>query len=121
MGVPRMAVNDVDVSEHAGHRQVAEHRVKELRVPRILRREPELRMDSPHRQVTVVELLIAEAENLDLVVSSLDAGQLAREILDVNARAAINVRWILIGQNRDTHGRRLRERRSKIAGAMTRR
>ena len=55
-----MAVNDVDLVERAGHHQVAEHRVEELLVPRILGGEIEpgaltLAMSQPGRAKEVIE------------------------------------------------------------------
>src|SRR5262249_14693385 len=44
-----------------------------------------------------------EAENLDLVVPPLDAGQLAREVLDVDPGPPVDVRRVLVGQDRDAH------------------
>ena len=73
VGVPGVAVDDVDVVEHARHHQVAEHRVEELRVPRVLRGQ---RAPAARPRVTVRfpsrSPLVAEAEDLDGVAPALE-------------------------------------------------
>src|SRR5262249_47404508 len=48
-------------------------------------------------QVAVVEVLVAEAADLDRQ----RAGELARQVLDVDPGAAVDVRRVLVGEERD--------------------
>jgi hypothetical protein len=52
-----------------------------------------------HSEAPISEILIAEAANFDLHC----LGQFAREIADVHARAAIDVRRVFVGQEEDFH------------------
>ena len=61
------------------------------------------RLDPPDRHVPLADLLVAEAEDLERVVPVLDARQLAGEVLDVDPGAAVDVRRVLVGQDRDPH------------------
>ena len=96
-------MDDVDVSEHPRHDQVAEHRLLEPLVLGILEGEFELGVDPPDRQVSFADVLIAETDDGDLVGSVVDAGQLPGEVLDVNSCAAINVWRVFVGQDRNPH------------------
>ena len=66
--------------------------------------------DAVHAQVAVRLVLLAEAEHVHLVRAALGARQLAREILDVDARAAVDVRRVFVGEQGDAHERRARSR-----------
>ena len=53
VGVPGVAMDDVDVLEHPRHDQVAEHRLQELLVPGVLVGQVELGVDPPDGQVSL--------------------------------------------------------------------
>ena len=48
--------------------------------------------------------LLAEAIDIYLMLVALLAGELTRKVLDVNARASVNMGWIFIGQKGNSHG-----------------
>src|SRR5262249_11197559 len=50
---------------------------------------------------------IAEGKNGHVMLAVIEAGQLARQVLDVNAGAAVNVWRIFVGGNGDAHGHAL--------------
>ena len=96
-------MNDVDVVQHPRHDQVAEHRLLELLVPRVLERQVEAGLIPLHRQVPLADLLVAEADHRDLMSALLDPGQLPGQVLDMDSRPAVHVGRILVGQDRDPH------------------
>ena len=101
--IPRVTVHDVRVGQCAAHQQVLQQRGKQLRVSRILRRQSHWRLDARDRQVLQALPLIAERQDLDVVAPLVQGGELAREVLDVDARAAVHVRRVLVGQDGDVH------------------
>ena len=105
MSVPGMAMHHVDVGQRARHLKVSEHCFEELRVPGILRGELELRFEPSHLKVVVPKRLIAEAKDLNGVDTPFDPGQFPSEVLNMNSRAPVDVRGILVRQDRDAHRR----------------
>ena len=105
VGVPGVAMDDVHALEHPGHDQVLEHRLLEHLVPGILARQLESRVDPPHGQISVADVLVAEAEDRDVVTPSVCAGQFPGEIFDVDPCAPIHMRRVLVGQDCYPHTR----------------
>ena len=103
VGVPGVAVDHVGLGQGRGHDQVADERVHELAVPRVAAGDGAPLRDAPHRQVAVPAGLVAEAEDLDGVGAAVEPGQLAGQVLDVDAGAAVDVRRVLVGENGDAH------------------
>jgi hypothetical protein len=99
-----MAVHDVRVGERAAHHEVLQQGGEESRVPGVLRRQRHWRLDAGHRQVRGALVLIAEAHDLHVMARVVvERRQLAREVLDVDARAAVHVRRVFVGQDGDVH------------------
>ena len=102
--VPGVAVDDLGRVHRAGHGQVAHERVEQPRVAGVLRREAHRGRDAADAQVPVRLVLLAEAEHLHVVRAAVGARQLARQVLDVDARPAVDVRRVLVRELRDAHG-----------------
>ena len=105
VGIPSVAVDDVGRLHRADHRQVADERVEQLCVTGILGGEAQRRRDAADAEVPIRLVLLAEAEHVDAMRAPLRARQLAGEILDVDTRAAVDVRRILVREESDAHGR----------------
>jgi len=56
-------------------------------------------LDAAHVQLALVERLVVEAAHLDLG----QLGQLAGQVFDVDARAAVDIRGIFVGGEQDAH------------------
>ncbi len=94
--VPRVRVQDVGVASCGGNRQVGRHgEQRSVRADLKQRRVREMRED------TWLVAGVAEAVHLDVDEPS----QLAGEVLDVHASAAIDLRGVLAGEQRDSHDR----------------
>ena len=91
--------------DHPRHDQVFEHRLLKHLVPGILEGQFESRVDPPHGQISVPDVLAAEADDRDVVTPSVCAGQFPGEIFDVDPCAPIHVRRVLIGQDCYPHTR----------------
>ena len=105
VGVPCVAMDDVHALEHPRHDQVLEHRLLKHLVPGILARQFESRVDPPDGEVPVADVLVAEADDRDVMTPSLCAGQFPGEIFDVDPCAPIHVGRVLVGQNCYPHTR----------------
>src|SRR3954468_470363 len=66
---------------------------------------PVPRPDPLHLEIAGRFVLIAETQHADGVLATVERGEFARQVLDVNARAAVDVRRIFIGEHSDIHGR----------------
>jgi hypothetical protein len=97
-GVPGVTVDDLRVEGVLGHQQRAGEGVEgaaEARVgvlPNLLPQRV-----AAHGDVTVVRVLGAEAAHLD----SHQLRQGLAQVLDVDAGAAVDVRWVLVGKQGD--------------------
>ena len=105
MRVPRVTVDDVHAGERAGHHEILQQRRKQLGMPRILRRQLDRRPDPLHLEVAVVLALIAETQHAHRVPAAVERGQFAGQVLHENARAAVHVWRVFIGEHSDIHGR----------------
>src|SRR5262245_55352259 len=101
MAVPGVAVHDVSIRCGRGPRKVARHRAKHW-LERVRRGYTARFWIAAHAEPTLIDVLIAEAPHLDVH----ELGQLSTQELDVHARAAINVRWVLVGQKQRFHTQR---------------
>ena len=66
-------------------------------------REIKIETDPFYCNMAGMFFLLAEAENIDMMVLSRQAGQLPGEILYMDPRPSINMGRILIRQNGDSH------------------
>ena len=99
-----MHVHEVRIRSRRGHGIVA-LRCGENSAQR--RRTPESRFvgpESAHSQIPLARRLPAKTPHLD----SHEPRQLAGQILHVDTRTTVDVRWILIGQEQRFHRPRLR-------------
>src|SRR5436190_11622362 len=103
MRVPGVTVHDVDAGERAGHLEVLKQRRKQLGMAWVLSRQLNGGDDATNVQVPSVFALLAEAQYLYRVSAPVERGQLPGQILDVDAGAAVDVRRILVRENRDVH------------------
>ena len=103
VGVPCVTVDDVRPIHRAHHHQITRQSVQQPLVPRILRRNLRGRIYPAHAQIPAALILTAKCKHVDIVDAALQACQLPGQILDVNARAAVNVRWIFVCKQRYAH------------------
>jgi hypothetical protein len=101
--VPGVAMYNIGFVESPGHEQVADKGVHQLGVTGVLAGDGAFGPDALHLEVALVNGLLAEAEDLHGVPAVLDASQFARQVLDVDAGPAIDVRRVFIGQDGDVH------------------
>ena len=102
--VPGVAVDDVDGVERAGHGEVADQSVHELAVTRVARGEGAVAADTADAEIVLARDLVAEGQHLDSMAAVVEPGQFARQVLDVNTGAAVDVRRVLVGQDGNVHG-----------------
>ena len=105
MAVPGVAMDDFDVADHSRHDHVAEHRLLEPLVFRVLKGEIKAGFDALDAEVSRAEMLVAEADDGHLVAAVVDASQLPGEVLDMNPRASIDVRRVFVGKDGNPHRR----------------
>src|SRR3954453_11758024 len=96
VGVPRVAVDDIDSRQLAAHHKVLQQRRKELLVPWIVRGKSDGRLHALNPKSPRLLLLIAKAEPLDRIAPAIERSQFTGEVLDVDARAAVHVRRVLV-------------------------
>ena len=101
--VPGVAVHHIGGAHRAAHDEILEQGREELRVTGILGRQGDGGLDPGDRQARRAFTLSAEAQNLHLMTAAVERGELAGQILHVHARAAVHVRRVLVGQDRDLH------------------
>ena len=91
-------------------RKVAQKGVEQTAVPRVLCGDLDPRIDPPHPQVPLLDSLIAERKDIHLMRPPVEPGQLSGKVLHVDARAAVDVGGVLVGEEGDAH------RRSSVLG-----
>jgi hypothetical protein len=96
-------VDDVEIRRDPAHHEVAKHGVEEPGVPRIVRRNGDRCLHTVHDQGWRAFGLIPEAQHANEMTAFFDRRELAGQIFDVDARAAVDVGWIFIGQDADPH------------------
>ncbi len=104
VAVPRVPVDDVGVADGPGHREVAHERVHEFGVARVANGDLGGGLDAAHAEVAGALVLRAEAEHVHVVRAAVEPGELAGEVLDVDAGPAVDVRRVLVREDRDMHG-----------------
>lgn len=98
-----MTVHDVGRLGGTHHGQVASECVEETRMPWILGGHGRRRGDSAYAEVAARLVLLPETEHIDVVRSVVGAHELAREVLDMDSRSAVDVRRVLVGEEGYPH------------------
>jgi len=70
----------------------------------VRRRQVRARFDAMHTQPVPLFALVSEAAHVYLVRSPVHRKEFLYEILDMNARAPVNVRGVLVGEDGNAHG-----------------
>ena len=94
-----MAMHEIGIDVHSVEICAAPHRT-ESRTQRLWTRKISgVQFEADDFEIALVDTLIAEATHFDRY----SLGQFARQIPYMHARAAINVRGILVSQEKDLH------------------
>ena len=99
MAVPGVTMHQIGIDVRCGEIDAAPHRAKS-RFQRLRASETaRVELDTGDLEISFFEMLIAKATDFD----GHCLGQLAREITGMHARAAVNVRRIFVGEEKDLH------------------
>src|SRR5215470_17655659 len=99
MAIPCVAMHEIGVNVHSVEICAAPHRT-ESRTQRLWARKiTRIQFKADDFEVAFIDTLIAEATHF----YGHSLGQLARQIAYMHTRAAINVRRILVSQEKDLH------------------
>ncbi len=96
-------MHDVGRVELADHREVADERFEEPLVPGIARGQLHVGVDAEDAGMAIGIALVAETEDIHRIRPAVQSGQFAREVLDVDAGAAVDVRRVFVREKGDAH------------------